>query len=136
MSKKENKKEGPPFKIITEPVHAGSNGYMYVQTDPIHPKALKLSDRKARYVYEHRVVLENHLGRLLNDEEFEQVNHINGDKSDNILSNLELKVRGPHQHDHALSDNHFWENSPMNKKRSSENILIMAQRVLRAYFQN
>jgi hypothetical protein len=44
--------------------------------------------RDGRYVWEHRVVMEEHLGRPLLDTE--NVHHINGDKQDNALSNLEL----------------------------------------------
>jgi hypothetical protein len=48
-----------------------------------HPKATKNG-----YVLHHRIIMENHLGRLLNPEEV--VHHINGDKLDNRIENLEL----------------------------------------------
>lgn len=59
-------------------------GYIYVLS-PDHPKKTANG-----YVAEHRLVMEQRLGRLL--EEHENVHHINGVRDDNRVENLELWV--------------------------------------------
>lgn len=60
------------------------NGYVKVlNPDPNRTK-------NTRYVYEHRLVMEQSLGRKLLPNE--NIHHINGDRSDNRLENLELWV--------------------------------------------
>ena len=58
------------------------NGYVLVYA-PGHPKA-----RKLKYVPEHRLVMEEHLGRYLTEEE--SVHHKNSVRDDNSLKNLDL----------------------------------------------
>lgn len=49
---------------------------------------LQVSDRPGGRAYEHRLVMEAHIGRLLLAHE--NVHHINGDRSDNRIENLEI----------------------------------------------
>lgn len=61
-----------------------ADGYVDVWA-PEHPNA----KGHGGYVKEHRVVMEQQLGRLLCSDE--SVHHINGDRSDNRLDNLQLR---------------------------------------------
>jgi hypothetical protein len=56
----------------------------YVLINSIH------EDGNKRYKFEHRLVMEKHLGRPLKTNE--NVHHINGKKDDNRIENLELWV--------------------------------------------
>lgn len=71
-----------------------NNGYCYVRI-PEHPQATSTG-----YAYEHRVVMENHIGRMLPDNEV--VHHVNGDRTDNSIDNLALMEHKEHAEVHGL----------------------------------
>lgn len=62
---------------------------------PEHPN----SDKKG-YVREHRLVIENNIGRYLLDNEV--VHHIDGNTLNNDLSNLQILSRGDHTRLHLF----------------------------------
>ena len=75
-----------------------ANGYILIKK-PNHPFS-----NKRGYVYEHRLVMEQHLGRYLTPEEV--VHHRNEIKDDNIPKNLKLFANeSEHQKFHHSSNN-------------------------------
>jgi hypothetical protein len=57
---------------------------------PTHPKAAS----RAGMVYIHRIIMENYLNRYL--EDYEHVHHIDEDRSNNKLENLEILTNSEH----------------------------------------
>lgn len=76
-------KDGPLHPGWKGGRHVNKDGYVELYT-PDHPRAHK----HTRYVLEHRLVMEQVIGRYL--EPGEVVHHKNGDKTDNRPENLEL----------------------------------------------
>lgn len=79
-------------------VSKGKYNYAVVRN---HPNATKWG-----YVLEHRIVMENHLGRLLIPNEV--VHHVNGDKKDNRIENLAVMLRIQHAKKHGLEQGAWW----------------------------
>lgn len=82
------------FKGPASPAWRGGRqtirGYVRVYAPDHH--SLQHRRHGRRYVLEHRLVMEQHLGRPLGPEE--RVHHINGVKDDNRIENLELWTTG------------------------------------------
>lgn len=81
-------------------VRGGHQGRYWMRHMPDHPAANSLG-----YVLEHRLVMEEHLGRPLTADEI--VHHRNEDTLDNRFENLEVMTQAEHAthhlHDHERS---------------------------------
>jgi hypothetical protein len=76
--------------------------YNYVKVEK-HPNASRHG-----YVLEHRVIVENHLNRILNTDEV--VHHLNRNKKDNRIENLLVMCLSDHAALHASEKGRKWVN--------------------------
>lgn len=80
----------PLIRKLGTPGRKRKTMYGYIQIYfPEHPMA-----GSRGYMFEHRLVMANHIGRNL--EPIERIHHINGVKDDNQIKNLEIRIPATH----------------------------------------
>lgn len=89
------------------------DGYIYIYM-PDHPNAIK-----AGYVLEHRLVMESHIGRILDKKEV--VHHKDQDSSNNQIDNLELFSSNAEHLKHELTGSKW---SEKRSERNSQRVLL------------
>ena len=120
----------PLFKINPGSKVTGTGrGVIYVTTTPVHPHGIKMKEHKVTYIPKQIVVMENHLGRMLELSKGEEVHHKDGNPKNNALSNLILKTHSEHQKEHALKEKRwekskFWKHSPRTKPRKVAQLFL------------
>lgn len=85
-------KEGITLWVIQKKIKKGDYDYALV---PDHPNATKNG-----YVLYHRIVVENHIGRLLTQDEV--VHHKDHNKKNNCIDNLEITSQQEHARSHGF----------------------------------
>lgn len=88
---------------------AYERGYRLVQCGN-HPKGIAKGNG-IKYIREHRLIIEKHLGRYLNSDEV--VHHINGNILDNRIENLMLMKTSEHNRLHM---NKKWKDRCMQER--------------------
>lgn len=98
---KEERKRNRPYRIL-------SGDCRWMIRTPVGYKGKTYIN--GRYIYEHRYLIEQKIGRLIRDNE--HVHHLNGEKLDNRIENLQLMKQNIHIKLH-------------NKKRSKPKVKII-----------
>jgi len=112
------------FKIIPNSIVKGdAKGHLVCETDPVHPDSILLPDRKKRYVYLHKVIMDNHLGKIIDSKKYE-IHHKDDNPANNAISNLEITTHQNHAKTHS-KEKKFWKKSPLNKPKRKHALKVV-----------
>ena len=75
-----------------------NGGYVHVRV-PHDSPFISMASRGELYIAQHRLVMAEHLGRVLTRHEF--VHHIDGDKANNAIENLKIMSNSEHASMHS-----------------------------------
>jgi len=116
---RENRKSGNKSWMWKGGRNKCSNGYIevYCKGHPYGTKHNK-NNKDAVYVLEHRLVMERYLGRYLKPNEI--VHHINGNRTDNRIENLQLTTSNEHCAEHNSKRVHTKECKEKHKTNASK----------------
>ncbi len=100
-------------------------GKSFIVNGYIHRYLPSLSKDNKGCILEHRLVVEQALGRELNSNEL--VHHINGIKSDNRLENLMIVARGEHIYEEVPWKLFWWaKDNPAEAKELADKLIPCA----------
>ena len=110
--------------------HLTNTGYRMLWLDRSHPlfEMVQYKCGRGGYIREHRLVMAQHLGRPLKRREV--VHHINGVKTDNQLSNLQLMDTSDHSREHMTGERARRQGINGGKARGRQRRELRKQRAL------
>lgn len=131
------RKGNVPWNADTSKGWTDPRGYRWIYVNELNGRGRRVARR------EHRVLMERHIGRLL--EPWEVVHHKDGNPSNNAIDNLELMEFGKHTAEHHTGSRHSYEarksmeifallREDLKRERSAKALLITAlERAERAF---
>lgn len=98
------------------------NGYVMLSERMVDPNDLpmfrQMAQRERSYVFEHRWAMAKHIGRALHS--YELVDHMDGNKQNNDVSNLRIYIRGKNHPGSSAGHGTYYHEWQMAERRIRE----------------